>query len=372
MKLFSHTGTGKLSNWQMIVLMVVALQYGRAALIHTVLQNVTYGWFIALLIVTVLVLLLFWGITRISNLYPGQMPTEYLPKILGKPLATILMVLFALYFMLSAAFVLSEFVDTVKIFLLRKTPREVIVLAMLILSLYLVQGGVLALARVSELFFIFISIFTLSYVLLGIPLLRPNEWLAQVLVYDVGELSNSVLFGASGFIGFETLLFFAPFMEKPKNLWKSGALGIGIAMLMAFVITAVLIAVFTAPGVVRLLYPLMELSKIVRVPGMLLERLDVLFVVMRTMICFISAALYHYLAAHTLNRVVGLKDFRPMSCLFIIPIFLLTSMIPNVAWTSILNNVQSIVGYAMVGLLLLVVLPVALIRNRKKVVKADA
>ena len=302
-------------------------------------------------------IVLFTALTAwLNKKFPDMTVIEYSEVLLGKVMSKIIVIIFALFYVLVSSMVLRSFADIVKAFLLENTPLEVIIIGMLILAAYLSKNGINPIVRLCETFF---PVFSLSILLFLILALQNFD---AINIYSLWQINIKDMFRTmvetlDVFLGFEVVLFAGAFALDRKNLVKFSIAGSLFAALLNIISLVIAIGVFTVGGLEYQMYPLLELSKSVVFPGAFAERFDLFFAIFWVLAVFTTVAVVYYLAAFNITRVVGLRNYRPM-CIILMPVVYFISLIPqNINQTMILNRITfSLCDIVILGIILLLVL----------------
>lgn len=313
--------------------------------------------------------LLVWLAYRLARYFPDQDIIQYGQVILGKIPGWIMGWLFALFALMITAINTRMFSDVIKVFLLSRTPLDVVVIAMLLTCLPLITGGAESIARIVQLFVPLILVFFLTIILGSLynadfgelmPLLEQG-WLPVV---------RGLPLAITSFIGVGVLYFFFPNVKRSSQE-KLGAWLLGGIMLPWLVISVLVIvaqAVFGREEIPFLLYPIVSLSMAATLPASaFLERLDLFFIIFWILSSFNSIAITYFLALQTLNRLLGLRQLQPVAWLQL-PVLYFLAMVPeNIEQRAYLLHWLSYAGGIFVFLYPLgLLLPLAWWQRRKR------
>lgn len=116
-------------------------------------------------------------LTRISLMYPGESLITYAPKILGKILGHIVILLYVVYWIIVLAIILRQYGDFMIGTILQLTPVIVPIIGMLIIAAYVSFAGIEVLARCSEVLGPLILLGIMVPLLLNISQIQVNNLL---------------------------------------------------------------------------------------------------------------------------------------------------------------------------------------------------
>ncbi len=284
------------------------------------------GW-ISIVLAALLITCFVYVIVLLEKRYPRMTVAEYSVRLVGKPLGYVFNFSFVLYYMVLSAWVLRSFADAVKLFLLDSTPLEIIMIAMILTSSYLVLHGLESLCRMAEVFF---PIFILPFFAI---------WLLAMGKMDYGEmyplLSNgimpilqgtSIAYGA--YAGFGVLVFIVPHLRhREKSLTYSLAAVIIISLIFLLVFIGSL-AIFGEVELTYRLYPTLDISRSIQIPGGFIERFEAVVLTLWLLSVFLTVTSLYYFSLLTLAITFKLKEPRCLTY-FYPPIILFFALFPD-------------------------------------------
>ncbi|PAK44593.1 GerAB/ArcD/ProY family transporter, partial [Priestia megaterium] len=230
--------------------------------------------------------------------YPDLLPTEYMQKLLGKVIGTILAFVYILYFLYDASRVLRDFGEMLLTFSYPDTPLFIASALLILVTIYTVRKGIEVIARSGEILFIFIYVLAIiGFILIvcsglidvtnlkpvleeGIlPVLRVT--FTQILYFPFGEA-----------IVFTMIL---PYLKNPKKakvtmLCATGLTGVNLAITML-----INISVLGVDLTARSQFPLLSTVQSIQVADFL-ERLDVFFMLALVIGGFFKISILFYAA----------------------------------------------------------------------------
>jgi len=267
----------KISSSQLFILMVL-FELGSALLVPLAIDAKQDAWLAILLgMVFSFVLLLIYH--KLYTYYPDLLPTEYIQKILGKVLGTVLAFVYILYFMYDASRVLRDFGEMLLTFAYLDTPLFIANALLMLVIIYTIRKGIEVIARSGELLFIFMYVLAvagfiliISSGLIEIKNLQPV--LEEGLLPSVKvALSETLYFPFTEAIVFTMILPYLNDSKKAKvtMLCATGLSGINLTITML-----INISVLGVDLTARSQFPLLSTVQSIQVADFL-ERLDVFF-----------------------------------------------------------------------------------------------
>ena len=295
----------KISAWQVFFLLMLLLNGAYSLLLpQSVGQRISHAdGALVILAATVLALLLLGLIKGIAQGFAKEGVLANLSKLFGHWLGLLVGLGYCAFFIFLTVIFMASFHEMLGAELLPTTPRWLTMTATFVLIGWIVTNGLEDIARFSMLFAPFI-ILMLVLVLLG-------------NVQDM-HLVNVLPFGDSGwpqrlktmqlalliFLPVCTLLVLYPRVLEQEKVWRLAALAIILSGVYQAVMFFAVIAIFGATEGIRIIWPLVELARMVRI-GPFLERLEALFISVWLSIAFLNGSILTYCAAQSL------RDLRP-------------------------------------------------------------
>jgi spore germination protein KB len=233
----------KISPKQLFCLIILE-QIGSTTLFALGIDAKQDAW-IAILIALFVGLGLVWVYTEIIKYYPNQNLAEIFIFVLGKWLAAPLVLLYALFWFMTASFNAYEFAEFVVEDFLPKTTLWALLLTALILVMYSLLLGIESIARCSELILPYFLFFIVAmYFLVFISGDVNLEPLSPVLENGI----MPVLSAARGIINFpfgEMVIFFMywRYVNNKQAIRKFSLLAVGISGILLTISLVTMIAV---------------------------------------------------------------------------------------------------------------------------------
>ncbi|PYI52231.1 GerAB/ArcD/ProY family transporter [Paenibacillus flagellatus] len=265
-------------------------------------------------------------IVRLSRRFPGETFFEYSQSIVGKPLGVVIGVLVAFDFIARSGYLLRLMGEVVRVYLLDKTPMEVVLILFLSLAAYLTTGGLNPIARLIE---ICLPIVVLMLMVLILFSLRDSELvnIRPVLGEGVLPVLRGIKASVFSFSGFEIMLFLLAFMKEPDKAMKSTLWGIAAVIPLYAAVVGVTIAMLTVDEVKTLTWPTMSVAKNIELPGGFFERFESVFSVLWVISMYTAFVLYQYVASLGFSRLFR-KNHGAIT-FAILPIIYIVSMLPR-------------------------------------------
>ncbi|WP_427337804.1 GerAB/ArcD/ProY family transporter [Caloranaerobacter sp. DY30410] len=360
-------GNDKISaNQVMFILLTTIIGVGILSLPRNAAQKAsTDGWI--LIILGGITACIFTAVSvKLVKLFTNKTIVEFGRELVTTPVSNVISIILFIHFVIFSAFEIRIFAEVVKMFLLDDTPTEIIIISMLLVSAYLVRGGIEGLARMAELILpiVIIPVFLLLLSLIPdldftnlLPLFRTNPL----------DIIKSVHITFFSFMGYELILLISAYVKDTENLMKFNILSILIVMFVYIVFFVVSLSRFGENEVKHLLWPTLSLMKTIDLPGAFIENIEGIVMGLWVLSVFASLSPFYYSAALILCKLCRLKEHK----YFVLPImpfiYMLSLALDNIASVyDVMEKITSYLGTSVVVVIPVVYLIVALIKKKRK------
>jgi len=354
-----------ISRYQLMVLIIMTvLSVGVFSLAADVTEQTgTDGWIVILAAGLINIGAVF-VIARLNSRFPGKTYAEYSQVILGVIPGKVLTLFFALYLMLVVAYDARAFTEVVKMFLLYRTPAEVIMLSLILVCTYVVRGGVECVARINEIIFPIVIIPLVLIMLFGIPLMDFSN-LLPVLQTPPGKLAMALPYTAFSFGGIEVALFYIGFMKEPKKALRPLVMAVAFITFFFLVVVVSCVATFGVKTTPKLIWPLVNFLRAINLPGLFVERLEGVILPLWMMTVFTTMVSAYFILSYSISKLVGTREQKQYVLPLVILIYYLALQPDSLAqlyqWGSLVFPVAI---YLHLFILPVVLLIVAKLRKR--------
>lgn len=303
-----------------------------------------------------------WILAKLASRFPGQTFWEYSSAIAGKPVAFLISLSIAAFFLLTVAYEMRSVGNIAKQYLFSVTPVEMIILVYLLVMQYALFGERIVLIRLN-LLFLPVVLLVVVIVLLFLLRLFETENLKPFFVTDWDNIISGTKEVGFAFSGFEIVLFYGVFMKRPAKATKAALIGLLLPFLLYVAIYTFVIAIYSADVAQNLTYPTIELAKEVEIPGGFLERFESVFFTIWLMTIFTTTIVSFDVAVFTLNSIFP-KTPKARLILIASPLVYLASLYPqNLAEVFAFGDFVTKLGMWTVYLFPTVLLVIAVLRG---------
>lgn len=262
-------------------------------------------------------------VVKLNTRFPGKTFGDYAQELIGTIPGKIILLLFIAYLTSVIAYELRAFTEVVKMFLLFRTPTEIIILSLILVCTYVVRGGVECIGRINELIFPMLFIPFFLMLLPGVNLLHFDNLLP--MFQDIPKkLLMALPLTAYNFVGIELALFYIGFMKEPQKAYKPMILSICFITLFFAVITVICIAAFGTEYVPKLIWPLVNYVRAINLPGLFIERLDGILLSLWIMTIFTTIVTVYFVITYSLAKIFNTREQKQYVLPMVVVIYYLS------------------------------------------------
>lgn len=265
-------------------------------------------------------------LTSLCRKFPKESIFMFSRRLIGRPLTCLFTIAIFIFFVLLTGLTTRQFGDVATTVLFHKTPIEATNILMLMICLLSSRRNIVKFTYIHYFYLPFIvgPILFITFISLkNVDLLNLQPVLITLNpTFWKGTLHASALFQSSFII---TILI--PYMVKPKEALKAGALAIFFSGGIYILIVIACVGMFGAEETKLLIYPTLETARSSAIGESLLERLDAIFIIIWVISVYTTVYTTYYLAAYILQFLFTLKDMR-MASTCLLPLLFGISMAP--------------------------------------------
>lgn len=258
--------------------------------------------------------------------YSGYNFAEINIKVLGPLLGRIPIILITTYAVVSAGISLRLFADSMKEFLLDRTPSIVIVTLMLFTCVYCLVKGI---KTISIVFDMILPIILVIIIIILMP--YKSAELKDLLPIGYGGIKPIVqgaLQAIDPAIGCGIVSYVMPYFSDKKKTKKWVFIAVTIAIATYTIIVIMCIIVFGVIEVQYLNFPTISLAKTIEFRAELFERTEILFMAAWIPAVFANIVTLFIVATFNLKVIFNIKKTN-LDIFLIIPVVLIITFIPR-------------------------------------------
>lgn len=305
---------------------------GSLVLPRTLTAAAGTGAWIAVLIGGGLSLIVMMIIIRLGLRFPEETLMEYGTHITNKWIGKSIGFILCTYWLILAAMVIRVFSSMLVSAVLLDTPMEVIVIAMLVVVVYFIRHDIQVIGRINELYFIFIIIPIIFGILLAISEVNPIRLMPLMGGNGIVNLVSAGVSSFFSFLGFEIIVILIPSITTQKLTYNYGFKGIISPLVVYMTIVILSVGIFGVEELQNLTWPTLELIKVTPFPGLVLERLEVVFIAFWVVAIFTTSGNILYSSIIGYSQIFNIEEHKTL--IFpLLPIVFLIAMYPDSIYT---------------------------------------
>ncbi|MBM7539807.1 GerAB/ArcD/ProY family transporter [Amphibacillus cookii] len=234
--------------------------------------------FIGLILFFILLL----AIIFITSAYPQRNFFEITSLHLGKTLGRLISISFSIQYIILTSVIIREFTEVMATTLLRKTPLLVTIFVLVLTVALSTKKSLIDYGYINYYYFPFIIIPGLLLISFSLPNIDYTYILPvlgnEITLSSILKTSTDIIILPFFQIGLFTLFLVIPNMNNPKKALKGGMIGWMIITIMIMLMTTVTYAVFGTEQIKDEVWPVLALTRTIRLAIPPLQRLDVFFI----------------------------------------------------------------------------------------------
>lgn len=271
-------------------------------------------------------------IALVSKRFPKEPIIQYGQKLIGKPLGKVFGFILIGYFFIITALVVREFGEVMNTSLLHDTPMSATIIAMLLLVAIATRNSLTTIAYMHSYYLPFIVIPILLMVIFAIQDVDPRH-MKPFFGNDttfMDFISGGLAVAGLPFIhvGLFIVPIIATHLIDAKKIVKGSMWGGGLSALIILLATGVTVAVFGSEEIDNSLWPMLVLTRMTELPAAILERLDIIFLVVWIISAFTTILSGYLIGIELSSQLFNLRSHRVLSYLAL-PIVYVLSLYPQ-------------------------------------------
>lgn len=287
------------------------------------------GWII-IVISGFLAMIMMYIMIKLCKLYPGRVYYDFGKDIIGPKLFNVINIIYLFHFLALSAFTLRIFAEIIKIFLLGRTPIEIIILSMLFATTYIARSNIEIIGRMAVFILPIVLVTTGIFVLVTIPVIDFTNILPifRISLADLKRIPNGTGIIFFSYIGFEILFIAMAYVEGEKGATKHSIKGIIYVIVIYLVTFFITLSGFGVFELKREIWPSLSIMREVELPGFFVENIDGLILAAWILVVFATLGPTLYSGSVVLSKILNTKK-HSLFVLPMTPIILILSLIPQ-------------------------------------------
>ena len=283
----------------------------------------------------------------------------------GRIFGKIIALLVILSGMLIISMEMRVFTEVLKMYLLKRTPSEFIIILVILVGAFLVRGEIESVIRFNEIAFwlMFLPILVaILFVLKGSDFTNIFPVLTHKPIDYLSGMKNSVF----AFLGFEIVYVLYPLVKEKRNIMNITYKSLGFIVIFYIIVAVTTVIVFSKSYISQLLWPTITMLSTVNIPGTFVERWEGAIMAFWFIFFFTTYINLYYFSSEVVKDVFHLGDIK-VSLVIVTPILYLLSLYPeNIAEVyRIKEKFSPYIGLGIMVILPLLLLVIGTIKSRR-------
>ncbi|RKQ28552.1 GerAB/ArcD/ProY family transporter [Oceanobacillus halophilus] len=306
------------------------------------------------------------GYVLIGRRFTKDTLVGYNESILGKPIGRLCSFLIVIVFLALTGLETRQFAEAVQGSILPNTPMHISIIAMILLFATTSFQRVDTFASIH---FFYVPLILIPIIIVVAPAFRDIEiyHMTPILGNDPtwGGFMNGALAVTQAIGNFVVIAMVIPFMKYPKKSWKGAVGGFWIAGFIVIFMTTMTVAVFGENEIKKMYWPLLNLGRMITIPGEVLSRIDAVLLVSWVYGVFTTLLSYYFLVVRGVCGIFRFHHYRVVS-LITAPIIYGIAIFPRDIYT-LYDYIRMFSSYGVVPLLVypFFLLCISIIRKKK-------
>ncbi|MFF2876493.1 GerAB/ArcD/ProY family transporter [Gottfriedia sp. NPDC057991] len=232
----------------------------------------------------------------LGKTYPDRSFQQYIPSIIGKPLGTIINLLFAVYSAESCLMLIVSYTDVINRWLLFETPWFVLIGLMVIVTGYIASSSLRSIATITQ---SLMSMFLIGVIIIFVSGFGKGDLrhFLPIGTHGIGPIIKGAIPAFWTYAGYELLLIVFPFVKckKKKDILIAMSVANGITTIFYTFICFIATYNFSENQLNLIPEPLVFILRKFRWP--VVQSLDILFITVWLSVTLVTAYIYLFLSA---------------------------------------------------------------------------
>ena len=279
----------KLLNSYHVIFLVQSAMVGTGILtLPRDLSAVGYSQLFFPLLFGLIATLTLWPMIWLNTKYPNENLFRINEILLGKGFGRVINLLIILHFTLLIAGVITKYMHLIQSNALPEQIMTIPVLLLLLLLIYIVNGGIKSIARFCILaFFLTIGIFYFTNWAIEKGDIRH---FLPLFNFSSSEFFDAFKSGYLTILGYELIMFYFPYIKDQKKAFKNATIGIWISICLCYITVIVSVMYFSEWQLKHIEYSLLNVFKAGELS--FVERFDIIGVTLWIFLVLTTVSVY--------------------------------------------------------------------------------
>ncbi|MEC1891255.1 GerAB/ArcD/ProY family transporter [Cytobacillus firmus] len=289
----------------LVFYMVMSIQIGIGVLGYQriIAMDAGYDAWISILFAGGCIHVIVWLIYKICETAGGDIVTAH-KYVAGNFIGKALSAIFIAYFILFSLTVLRTFIEVIQVWMFPEISTFWFSFAFMALCVYIIFGGFRTVVGIA-----FFELVLPAYLLLtfGWAIKFSNFYnLLPIWDHSIKELLTASYHMSLAFIGFESIIFFYPFIKEPKKSQKWAHFAVLTTTIIYTILAIITFAYFSEDQLSKQIWPSLTMWKIVEMP--FVERFEYIGIANWNLIILPNVCISVWIASRLIKRVFNIRQ----------------------------------------------------------------
>jgi spore germination protein AB len=328
-------------------------------------KSVGYDGWISVIFAGLTIHIILWMMYKIVETVDGDLISAH-TYVIGQKLGKAISFLFTSYFILLATAVLRTYIEVIQVWMFPEFSTFWFSIAFLGLAIYIIYGGFRTVTGIA-----FFGTVLPSYLILTFGYTFPYadyHNLFPVFDHKISEFLTASKDMSLTYLGYETFLFYYPYLKNPQKSKKWAHLAILTTTVLYTILTVITFAYFSDKQLEKTVWATLSMWKIVQLP--FVERFEYIGIANWNLIILPNICIAIWCASRILKRTVNLRKKKgvilvALVCVIAINLFTAREQI------NMLNDITGKIGFYMNYVYIPILFIVVLLMKKVKKVKKE-
>ncbi|MEH7176909.1 GerAB/ArcD/ProY family transporter [Neobacillus vireti] len=328
----------------LVFFLISSMQFGVGILgfQRFIAKSAGYDGWISIILAGIMIHIILWMMLKMIKIADGDIITIH-TFILGEKIGKFISSVFIFYFLLLSITILRSYIEIVQVWMFPELKTFWFALVFLLLVIYIVNGGFRTVAGIA-----FFSIVLPFYIaILFVVIIRYSDFTNLLPIFD--HSVKEILLGSRDMtfsvLGFETLLFFYPFIQNPEKAKKWAHFGVLFTTIICVYLAILAFGYFSEAQLQKHVWPTLTMWKIIKMP--FVERFEYIGIANWSLMILPNICISIWSASRLMKQIFSIR--QKTSVPFISILCLIgTSLLITREQINILTDITSKVGYYLI------------------------
>ena len=301
-------------------------------------------------------------ICRLGKRFPRKSVIQYLPEVMGIPLGKLLGFLYLVVIMVLMIWASRAISEQLSVYFLSRTPMWAAVFIFLVVSAFVAYQGIEGVSRLAAFLFPVTFFFSLIAILFSFQNFDLDN-IRPFFLIDGFKIPLGSLHLFYPFISLLTVLMISPYLTEKQKGFKviTGAAALACVVILSVIVSG--IGNYSAPGVLRYSWPVLELTRKANLP-FVIQSLGLFYAATWLSQALAGTGFFYYVLSEGVSELLSGLDYKWFTVI-LFPITYFLIMLPSgVIDIRVVFPYLCLIGFAFTLGLPLAIWLVAILRKR--------